>query len=206
MEIVAKAILFDMDGTLVDSTGCVESLWGEWGQRNRIPLSAILTISHGRPTRETVNELAPHLDALAEAEVLDSAAVLWSDGIVALPGALKLVESLEPHQWAVVTSAPHSLAEARLRFARLPIPDVLVGSEDVRSGKPDPEGFLLAASLLKVSPSDCMVIEDTPAGILAARAAGMRVTAVGTTFARDALLGVRWMPDFTGVTFRYGNS
>jgi mannitol-1-/sugar-/sorbitol-6-phosphatase len=95
MEIVAKVILFDMDGTLVDSTACVEALWGEWGQRNGIPLNAILAISHGRPTRETVNELAPHLNALAEAEALDSAAVLWGDGIVALPGALRLLESLQ---------------------------------------------------------------------------------------------------------------
>ena len=146
MQLEAKAILFDMDGTLVDSTVCVEAMWRAWGERHGIRLEAILAISHGRPTRETVRELAPHLDEWAEALAMDTEAAGWRDGIVALPGAMELVATLDPDAWGVVTSAPHPLAEARISFAGLPQPRVLVGSEDVRAGKPDPEGYLLGAS------------------------------------------------------------
>ena len=202
MEVSAKAILFDMDGTLVDSTTCVEAMWQAWGNRHGIPLSDILAISHGRPTRETVQQLAPHLDPLAEALAMDSEAATRSDGITAVPGALQLIQTLQPHEWAVVTSAPHHLAKARLRFAGLPLPNVLVGSEDITDGKPHPEGFLLGARLLGFAPADCLVIEDTPAGITAARAADMAVLAITTTFSPDQLLGAPSVPDFTQVTFR----
>jgi mannitol-1-/sugar-/sorbitol-6-phosphatase len=202
MEIVGRAILFDMDGTLVDSSACVEHMWGTWGERHGIALADILAISHGRMTKDTIREIAPHLDAEAEAAALDAAAVTYSDGIVALDGARELVATLRPGEWAVVTSAPRLLAEARLRFAGLPIPECLVGNEDVRAGKPDPDGFLKAAARLGVEPRDCVVIEDTPAGVLAARAAGMRVIAVGTTFPESELLGATWVRDFSDVMFR----
>lgn len=201
VELVGRAILFDMDGTLVDSSACVEHLWGTWGQRHGIPLRDILAISHGRLSRDTIRDIAPHLDAEAEAAVLDAQAVTQGEGVVAIKGARELVATLHPHEWAVVTSAPRVLAEARLTFAGLPMPEVLVGMEDVSAGKPDPEGFLKAASLLRVPPSDCVVIEDTPAGVLAARAAGMAVLSVGTTFPESELLGARWVPDFTEVRF-----
>ena len=202
MQLEAKAILFDMDGTLVDSTVCVEAMWRAWGERHGIRLEAILAISHGRPTRETVRELAPHLDEWAEALAMDTEAAGWRDGIVALPGAMELVATLDPDAWGVVTSAPHPLAEARISFAGLPQPRVLVGSEDVRAGKPDPEGYLLGAQMLGGDPEECVAVEDTPAGISAARAAGMRVLAVGTTFPPEELLGAEWVRDFRGVSFR----
>jgi mannitol-1-/sugar-/sorbitol-6-phosphatase len=201
-EIRARAILFDMDGTLVDSTACVEFMWRTWGERHGIALAAILAISHGRLTRDTIREIAPHLDAEAEAAALDNAAVNHSDGIVALRGAVELVATLQPDEWAVVTSAPRALAEARLRFAGLPVPACLIGNEDVRAGKPDPDGYLKAAAQLNLHPRDCTVIEDTPAGIQAARAAGMDILAIGTTFPASKLLGAPWVPDFTEVTFQ----
>lgn len=201
-EITGKAILFDMDGTLVDSSACVERMWRQWGERHGIALAGILAVSHGRLSKDTIRLVAPHLDAESEAARIDGAAVTASEGIFALQGARRLIDSLAPREWAVVTSAPHDLAEARLTFAGLPIPAVLVGAEDVRAGKPDPEGYLKAASLLGLPAAECTVIEDTPAGVLAARAAGMRVLAVGTTFPPQALLGAPWVRDFTGVTFR----
>ena len=206
VEIEGRAILFDMDGTLVDSTACVEYMWGTWGQRHGIKLQDILAISHGRLTRDTIREIAPHLDAQAEAIALDNAAVTRREGIVALRGARELVAMLRPGEWAVVTSAPRALAEARLRFAGLPVPACLVCNEDVRAGKPDPEGFLKAAAWLGVDPQDCTVVEDTPAGVLAARAAGMRVLAVGTTFPESELLGAPWVRDFSDVIFRDADS
>lgn len=201
LEIHSCAILFDMDGTLVDSTACVEYMWRTWGERHGIALADILAISHGRLTRDTIRQIAPHLDAEAEAAALDSAAVTRSEGIVALRGARELLDTLQPNEWAVVTSAPRALAEARLRFAGLPIPNCLIGNEDVRAGKPDPDGYLQAAARLGLAPADCTVIEDTPAGILAARAAGMPVIAIGTTFPASELLGAEWVPDFTEVEF-----
>ncbi len=200
-EIRARAILFDMDGTLVDSTACVEFLWRTWGQRHGIPLDDILAISHGRLTRDTIRQIAPHLDADAEAFALDNAAVTRGEGIVALRGAAELLATLHPNEWAVVTSAPRLLAEARLRFAGLPIPACLIGNEDVRAGKPDPDGYLKAAAQLNLHPRDCTVIEDTPAGIQAARAAGMDILAIGTTFPESELLGAPWVRDFTEVSF-----
>jgi sugar-phosphatase len=202
VEIHSRAILFDMDGTLVDSTACVEHMWGTWGQRHGIALADILAISHGRLTRDTIRQIAPHLDADAEAVALDNAAVTRGEGIVALRGARELLDTLHAHEWAVVTSAPRLLAEARLRFAGLPIPECLIGNEDVRAGKPDPDGYLQAAARLGLRPADCTVIEDTPAGILAARAAGMAVIAIGTTFPESELLGAAWVPDFSEVRFR----
>jgi mannitol-1-/sugar-/sorbitol-6-phosphatase len=201
-EIRARAILFDMDGTLVDSTACVEFMWRTWGERHGIVLADILAISHGRLTRDTIREIAPHLDADAEAIALDNAAVTRSEGIVALRGARELLATLQPNEWAVVTSAPRLLAEARLRFAGLPIPACLIGNEDVCAGKPDPDGYLKAAAQLGLEPTDCTVVEDTPAGIQAARAAGMPVLAIGTTFPPTELLGAPWVADFTEVTFQ----
>lgn len=202
LEIRSRAILFDMDGTLVDSTAAVEFLWRRWGARHGIALEDILAISHGRLTRDTMREIAPQLDAEAEAAALDGAAVTYGEGIVALRGAAELIETLQPREWAVVTSAPRLLAEARLRFAGLPIPQCLVGNEDVRAGKPDPDGYLQAAIRLGLAPAECTVIEDTPAGILAGRAAGMAVIAIGTTFPESQLLGAAWVPDFTAIRFR----
>lgn len=202
VELNGRAILFDMDGTLVDSSACVEYMWRTWGERHGIALADILAISHGRLSRDTIRQIAPHLDAEAEAAALDTAAVTRSEGIFPLRGARELVAVLAPGEWAVVTSAPRALAYARLGFAGLPVPECLIGMEDVRAGKPDPDGYLKAAAHLGIDPRDCTVVEDTPAGVEAARAAGMNVLTVGTTFPESHLLGAPWVPDFTHVRFR----
>jgi sugar-phosphatase len=195
------AILFDMDGTLVDSTGCVKAIWGCWAEKHGIELNFILQHSHGRRTIDTLNQIAPHLDVVAEAEALEAEEITIREGMVAVGGALQLLSGLKRHQWAVVTSAGRRLATVRLEYAGLPAPPILICAEDVLHGKPDPEGYLKAAQRLGVSPSRCVVVEDAPAGILAGRNAGMTVLGLTTTFAAEHLLGAVCVPDFTEVRF-----
>lgn len=195
------AILFDMDGTLVDSTACVKATWERWARKHGIELQSLLQHSHGRRTIDTLKQVAPHLDVELEAEALETEEITVRDGIVAVGGAFQLLSRLKQHQWAVVTSASRRLATVRLEYAGLPVPLVLISADDVLHGKPNPEGYLKAAQRLGVSPSRCVVVEDAPAGILAGRNAGMTVLALTTTFAPEHLLGAPWVPDFREVEF-----
>jgi mannitol-1-/sugar-/sorbitol-6-phosphatase len=196
-----EAILFDMDGTLVDSTACVEAIWERWARKHGVDLPTLLQISHGRRTVDTIKDIAPHLNAESEAEALEAEGMTAREGIVAIDGAFQLLSRLKQHQWAVVTSASKSLAAARLECAGLPAPPHLITSGDVLCGKPDPEGYLKAADRLGVPCNRCVVVEDTPAGIRAGRGAGMTVLALTTTFAPEHLLGAPWVSDFTQVKF-----
>lgn len=101
------------------------------------------------------------------------------EGIVPIAGIEALISGLDPARWAVVTSASRNLATLRLRAAGLPIPETLVSADDVLRGKPDPEGFLKAAAILGVPIEECLIFEDSPAGVAAARAAGAHVVIVG---------------------------
>ena len=196
-----QAILFDMDGTLVDSTACVEATWERWARKHGIDLHRLLQISHGRRTVDTLLEVAPHLDVESEARALEQEELTAREGIVAVGGASHLLRKLKEHQWAVVTSASRDLATVRLQYAGLPIPPLLITADDVSRGKPDPEGYLKAADRLGVSYDRCVVVEDTPAGILAGRHAGMTVLALSTTFAPEHLLGALCASDFHQVEF-----
>jgi mannitol-1-/sugar-/sorbitol-6-phosphatase len=190
-----------MDGTLVDSTGCVKAIWGRWAQKHGIELNSFLQHSHGSRTIDTLNQVAPHLDVASEAEALEAEEITIREGMVAVGGALQLLSRLKPHQWAVVTSAGRRLATVRLEYAGLPAPPVLICADDVRHGKPDPEGYLKAAQRLGASPGRCVVVEDAPAGILAGRNAGMTVLGLTTTFAPEHLLGAVCVADFSEVEF-----
>jgi sugar-phosphatase len=180
--LACDAVLFDMDGTLVDSTAVVERIWRRWAARRGIDVAEVLRVSHGRPTLDTLRLVAPHLATLEEAAALDAAEDGDTAGLRAVPGALELTRSLPPDRWAVVTSAGRALAARRLRAASIQLPRVLVGSDDVRRGKPDPGGYVEAARSLGVEPSRCLVVEDAPVGIEAARAAGALAVGVATTF------------------------
>lgn len=186
-QITCAAVLFDMDGTLVDSTAIVESAWEAWANRHSLPLAGILAFSHGRPTRETMDHFRPGLDCSSDAAEMLQYEERTIDGITAVAGAREAVLAVQNAAWAVVTSATRRLAEIRLTAAGLPIPCVLVSSEDIRHGKPDPEGYLKAAARLNVAPADCLVFEDTWAGIEAARRAGMRAIGLLTTVAEERL-------------------
>lgn len=181
-----QAILFDLDGVLVDSTASIEEAWRSWAARHGLDPSAVLRVAHGRRGLDTVRLVAPHLDAAREVAEQNAREARTIDVAVA-PGARALIEQLPPSCWAVVTSGVRAVAEHRLRTVGLPIPPVMVCADDVVHGKPDPEGFLAAAARLGVPPSACVVIEDAPAGLDAARAAGMRAVAVASTYPPDAL-------------------
>jgi len=176
------ALLFDMDGTLVDSTEVVERHWAAWAASNAIDLAEVLRVSHGRPTIETLRLVAPHLATVEEAARLDAEEEGDSDGLRPVVGAHELLASLPSNRWAVVTSAGRSLATRRLQAAALRLPDVLVTPDDVHVGKPNPVGYIEAARRLGVAISRSIVIEDAPVGIQAGRASGAIVIGVTTTF------------------------
>lgn len=182
VSIVAAAVLLDMDGTLVDSTAIVERLWVEWSLAHDIDPARTLAIIHGRQGHESMALLLPdrpHEDNLAENRAMLERETVELDGVVGFPGADALLAQLAGLPHALVTSATHDLAAARMRAAGVRMPDLTVAAEDVEVGKPDPEGFLTAARLLGVPPASCVVVEDSANGIAAGLAAGMRVIGVG---------------------------
>lgn len=177
-QIFCAAVLFDLDGVLVSSGGAVERSWRQWAARNGIPAADVLAACHGRTSAATVAALAPRLDPAAEAARLEAAQALDTAELAEVPGAADLLAALPAHLWAVVTSGGRHLATARLRAAGLPVPEVLVTADDVREGKPSPEGYRAAAAALGVPSRLCVVVEDARPGVLAARAAGCRVLGV----------------------------
>jgi sugar-phosphatase len=176
------AVLFDMDGTLVDSRHIVERMWILWATEHGLSVEAALALAHGRRTLETMELLAPHLATPEEAARLDALEAEQDGGETAMPGASRLLSALPAHRWAVVTSAARVLAWRRIGSVGLPSPPVLVGADDVVVGKPSPEGYLQAAARLGVDARRCVVIEDTPAGVEAGRSAGAKVIGLETTY------------------------
>jgi sugar-phosphatase len=181
------AILFDLDGVLVDSHAVVARTWLRWAALRGLEAPDLVSRAHGRRSIDTVRNVAPHLDAAEEVQWLSNAELVDCDGVVALPGAMAALRSLSEGQVAIVTSGGRDLAQRRLKHVGLPIPHVLVAADDVREGKPSPEGYLVAAQQLGVVPSRCIVFEDTPPGVEAGRSSGASVIALATTFPKKAL-------------------
>jgi sugar-phosphatase len=176
------AFLFDMDGTILTSIKAAERVWGQWAASHGLDVDAFLPTIHGKRTEDTIRALElPGVDPAAEAAFITRAEIEDVAGIEAIRGAAALLASLPAGRWAIVTSAPRLLAEARIAAAGLPIPEVLVAAEDVERGKPAPDPFLLGARKLGVAPADCLVFEDTLAGLRSAAAAGMASIVVTTT-------------------------
>ena len=173
-----NAILFDLDGVLVDSRHCVERHWLEWASQHQLNKDKVLHYAHGRRTVETIRLVAPHLDAEREAAELEASEASDTTGLVKIPGSVELLQSIPADAWGIATSGTHAIASNRLLFGGLPVPEVLISAEDVVTGKPDPEPYLFAAMMLGVKPASCLVIEDAPAGIQSGRAAGMHVVGI----------------------------
>lgn len=181
------ALLFDLDGVLVDSAALVERTWRRWAEANGLDPADVIEAAHGRRTIETVRLVAPDLAAEAEVARLAASESNETDGVYEVPGARALLKDLPAQAWAVVTSGVRAVAELRIRHTRLPVPSVLVCADEIRAGKPDPEGYLAAAARLDVESERCVVVEDAPPGIEAARAAGMHAIGVLGTYGREAL-------------------
>jgi mannitol-1-/sugar-/sorbitol-6-phosphatase len=194
-----RGILFDLDGVLVDSTAYVEEQWRRWANAKGLVPEPFLRVCHGRRAVETIRLAAPHLDAEAEVAAFQPDDMGSGLAIRPIEGAARLLEALPAGTWGVATSGPRAAATERLRHAGLPSPSVLICAEDVVHGKPSPDVYLLAAASLAVAPSDCVVIEDAPAGIQAARAAGMGVIGLTTTHRREELVADACTTSLAGV-------
>ncbi|HLM32142.1 MAG TPA: HAD-IA family hydrolase [Solirubrobacterales bacterium] len=177
----AEAVLFDFDGVLVDSGRQVELAWGQWADRHGISIDAMRAVWHGRQTEEVVRMLARELDPGVEAAWVEELVLTIDGGGTAIDEAVELYRRLAEGRRAIVTSARIETAQARIARQALPPPAALVTAGDVEAGKPAPDCYRLGARLLGLDPERCLVIEDAPAGIEAALAAGMTVIALTTT-------------------------
>lgn len=197
--LTVKAVLLDMDGTLVDSTAMVETVWTEFAEANAVDPAVVIDFAHGRPSRDTIARYAADASRIDEwMDWITKAEAERFTAVTAIPGAVDAVCSLPPDRWAVVTSALHAPALERLTQVGFPRPRVLVAADDVTRGKPHPEGYRTAAAMLGHEPQHCVVFEDTMAGIKAGLAAGCIVVAVGGIQVRRVSGRIA---DFGAVTF-----
>lgn len=188
IKIYCEAILFDLDGVLIDSTSCIERHWQEWSQKHHINLGLILQNAHGVRTIETMQIVAPHLDFEKEAAEFTANEILDTEGVVAIPGAKELIDQIPVNQWTIVTSGSFDLVDARLNKAGLPMPSFIVTADDVSHGKPFPEPYLKGAKKLGFPIDQCCVIEDSVIGVKSGKNAGAKVIGVLSTHSRDELL------------------
>lgn len=194
-QVHCKALLFDLDGVLIDSTPAVARVWSGWARERGFNPAEVVQRAHGRPSLTTVRELLPNADHEKENREVERREIEDLEGVVPLPGTSELLAALPSERWTIVTSCTRALAEGRLRAAGLPTPARFVTSTDVVKGKPHPEPYLKAAGILGVDPRACVVVEDAPAGIRAGKAAGARVIGFPSTLVKSELqaAGADWV-------------
>ena len=194
-EIECTALLFDMDGVLINSTPAVARVWRRWAIERGFNPEEVVARAHGRPSLTTVREYLPDADHEAENREVERREIEDLEGVIPLPGALELLASLPPDRWTIVTSCTRPLAEVRIKAAGLPLPKKLITSNDITHGKPNPEPYLKGAAILGFPPAECIVLEDVPAGVRSGKSAGARVAAFTTTVGRPELLaaGADWV-------------
>lgn len=180
-QVSTQALLFDMDGVLINSIPAVERVWSRWAAKRGFDVHEVLRHAHGRPSIATLRDLVPDADHAAENRRLEQEEIDDVADIVPLPGVQALLASLPPERWAIVTSCTRRLAEVRIRAAGLPVPKLFITSSDITHGKPHPEPYRKGAAGLGLAPEQCIVVEDALAGIASGRGAGSRVIAFTTT-------------------------
>ncbi len=181
------AVIFDLDGVIIDSDAAIEERWRQWAERRDIPFEDIKAVYHGRSMVEVIEQVAPELDAEAEVERMDDVVTAAPEEVRAFDGVKSILETLPPERWAIATSARRRTATNRLDHVDLPTPNVFITANDVKRSKPAPDAYRVAAERMQVAPSDCIVFEDAPSGIEAAQRAGAKVIGVATTTDADAL-------------------
>ncbi|MGA8151853.1 MAG: HAD family hydrolase [Terriglobales bacterium] len=201
IEITCRALLFDLDGVLADSTAVVARVWTEWALEHGFDPVEVVRQAHGRPSLATVRDYLPDADHELENLRVEGREIADVQGVVALPGAQELLASLPRDRWTIVTSCTRPLAEVRIRAAGLPLPENLVTADDIIHGKPNPEPYMKGAKQLGFAAQDCVVFEDVPAGVRSGKAAGARVVAFRTTVSDTELrnAGADWVVDGCGV-------
>ncbi|GAA4609621.1 sugar-phosphatase [Actinoplanes octamycinicus] len=200
IDVLARGVLFDLDGVLVDSSAAIREAWWEWAGGKGLDPAATFAAGHGRQTIDHIRAVAPHLACPEEERRIDELEESHASAVKGQPGAGALLAALDGTPWGIVTSCSAAAARTRLDRAGIPVPGILVHAGDVRRGKPHPDGYLRGAELLGIDPVDLVVVEDAPSGIEAAAAAGMRVVAVCTTHEPDRLSDADWrVADLTGV-------
>jgi mannitol-1-/sugar-/sorbitol-6-phosphatase len=182
-----SGVLFDLDGVLIDSTPCVTRVWQAWAIEHGLDPEHVVHVAHGRRSIETIELVAPNLDAAAENIEVENRELADTEGLTVFPGALDLLRSLPQGKWTIVTSGTRPLATLRLQVGGLPVPERMVTADDVSKGKPNPEPYLKGAEILGLRAEDCVVIEDAPSGLKAANAAGCRSFGVPTTYRPEEL-------------------
>jgi mannitol-1-/sugar-/sorbitol-6-phosphatase len=182
-----QALLFDMDGVLINSIPAVERVWSRWAAERGFNVHEVLRHAHGRPSIATLRDLLPDADHEAENRIIEQAEIDDVDGIVPLPGVKELLAALPHDRWAIVTSCTRPLAEVRIRAAGLPTPELIITANEIMHGKPNAEPYLKGAAGLGFSPEQCIVVEDALAGIASGKNAGARVIAFTTTASIDDL-------------------
>ncbi|HEV2327041.1 MAG TPA: HAD-IA family hydrolase [Terracidiphilus sp.] len=205
VSIHCQAVLFDMDGILVSSIGSVERTWRKWAMMRGVDPARTLELAHGRRAIELLAAMRPDLDSEAELKIVEEIEIGDNEDLRVLPGVLELLRVLPRERWTVVTSATERLAQARLEFGGVPVPERLVTADHVTRGKPHPEPFLAGASLLGFAPRQCVVFEDSASGAQAGREAGC--TVIATTFSQplERLQAAHYLlEDLTAVTAQAG--
>jgi mannitol-1-/sugar-/sorbitol-6-phosphatase len=190
-EVQCSALLFDLDGVLIDSTPAVARVWSRWALEHGFNPEETVARAHGRPSLTTVREYLPDADHEAENREVERREIEDLEGVIPLPGALELLASLPVERWTIVTSCTRPLAEVRIKAAGLPLPKKMITSNDITHGKPHPEPYLKGAALLGFPAAECVVLEDVPAGIRAGKASGARVIAFTTTVREEVLREAR---------------
>jgi len=194
-QIQCAALLFDLDGVLINSTPAVSRVWRRWAIERGFNPDEVVARAHGRPSITTIRDYLPNADHQAENRKVERAEIEDLEGVLPLPGALDLLASLPENRWTIVTSCTRPLAEVRIKAAGLPLPRTMITSNDIVNGKPHPEPYLKGAGMLGFPAAECVVFEDVPAGILAGKAAGARVIAFTTTVKESELreAGAHWI-------------
>ncbi len=182
-----SGVLFDLDGVLIDSTPCVTRVWQAWAVEHGLDPKYVVHVAHGRRSVETIALVAPELDAEAENIVVENRELADTEGLTVFAGAAELLRSLPRGKWTIVTSGTRPLATLRLQVAGLPVPEHMVTADDVSLGKPNPEPYLKGAEILGLKAEECVVLEDAPSGLKAAKSAGCRSIGIPTTYRPEEL-------------------